>query len=139
MIIALDAFAKTTSLSVIVPTPLLITFILTPSTLIFNNAFLTASSLPLTSVFNIIFISFLPSLIESNNSSRLNAFLANFLLFSCSFLFMATLLASFSLSNAMNLSPATGTSSSPVTSTGLDGSADIISRPVSSLSVLTFP
>ena len=39
----------------------------------------------------------------------------------------------------MNLSPATGTSSIPVTSTGLDGSADTTSLPASSLRVLTFP
>ena len=137
--IALLALAKTTSLSVIVPTPLLITLILTPSTFILRSAFLTASSLPLTSVLRTILISFLPSFICSNISSKLNALWANFFPLSASFLFIATLLASFSLSNAMNLSPATGTSSIPVTSTGLDGSADTISLPVSSLKVLTFP
>ena len=57
IIIALDALARTTSLSVIVPTPLLITVTFTPSTFIFSRAFLTASSLPLTSVLSTIFIS----------------------------------------------------------------------------------
>ena len=41
IIIALDAFAKTTSLSVIVPTPLLITFKRQPSTSILESVFLT--------------------------------------------------------------------------------------------------
>ena len=53
IIIALEAWASLTSLSVIVPTPLLITLTLTPSRLIFSNDFLTASSLPLTSVLRI--------------------------------------------------------------------------------------
>ena len=58
MIIASDAFASTISLSVIVPTPLLITLTLTPSTSILDKEFLTASSVPLTSVLSITFISY---------------------------------------------------------------------------------
>ena len=58
------------SLSVIVPIPLLITFILTPSTLILSKEFLTASSLPLTSAFKTILISLTPSLILENISSK---------------------------------------------------------------------
>ena len=61
-IIALEACASTTSLSVIVPIPLLITFTLTPSTSIFCKALRTASSEPLTSVFNTTLISFVSEL-----------------------------------------------------------------------------
>ena len=60
--IAFEALARTISLSVIAPTPLLITAIFTPSTFIFSSAFFTASSLPFTSVLSTMFISFLPSL-----------------------------------------------------------------------------
>ena len=61
MTIALEALAKTISLSVIVPVPLLITFTFIPSNSIFSKAFFSASSLPLTSAFKITFISFIPS------------------------------------------------------------------------------
>jgi len=60
IIIASDACAKTISLSVTVPIPLLITLTLIPSTSSFNKEFLTASSLPLTSAFKTILISFSP-------------------------------------------------------------------------------
>ena len=63
MIIAFDALASTTSLSVIAPTAPRTTFTLTPSTSIFYNAFLTASKLPFTSAFKITLISFTPSFI----------------------------------------------------------------------------
>ena len=55
--IAFEACANTTSLSVIVPIPLLITLTLTPATSIFSKAPLTASSEPLTSAFNTTLIS----------------------------------------------------------------------------------
>ena len=58
---ASDAEASTTSLSVIAPTPPLITLTFTPSTLIFSSAFLTASKEPFTSAFSTTFISFTPS------------------------------------------------------------------------------
>ena len=64
IIIALDALAKTISLSVIAPTPLLITFSLQPSTFILERVFLTASSLPLTSAFNTMLTSFCPQRYE---------------------------------------------------------------------------
>ena len=140
MIIASDAFASTISLSVIVPTPLLITLTLTPSTSILDKEFLTASSVPLTSVLSITFISFTPDLILSNKSSREIALLfLLFLSFACSFLFSAIVLASFSVSKAINLSPDDGTSLKPVISTGVDGSASTTSLPKSSFKVLTFP
>ena len=46
IIIAFDASANKTSLSDILPIPLLITFIFIPSTSNFNSEFFTASSLP---------------------------------------------------------------------------------------------
>ena len=58
IIIAFDAWAKTISPSVTVPIPLLITLILIPSTSSFNKEFFTASSLPFTSAFKTMLISF---------------------------------------------------------------------------------
>ena len=58
--IALEAAAREISLSDIAPIPLLITLIFIPSTSNFNKEFFTASSLPLTSAFRIILISFSP-------------------------------------------------------------------------------
>ena len=59
--IACEALASTTSLSVIAPTLLLSTLTLTPSTYIFSSEFLTASAEPFTSAFTITFTSFTPS------------------------------------------------------------------------------
>ena len=85
-------------------------------------------------------ISFKPSLILLNNSSKESELVfVNSFCFDCSFLVSPILLASFSVSNAMNLSPAPGTSFKPVISTGVDGNASIISLPKSFLSVLTLP
>ena len=52
------------------PIPLLITFIFMPSMSSFSNEFFTASSLPLTSAFNIIFISFSPASFLLNRSAN---------------------------------------------------------------------
>ena len=124
----------------IVPTPLLITFTLTSSTSILERAFLTASSVPLTSVLSITFISFIPDCILLNKSSN-DILPADLLLASlaCSFLFSAIVLASFSVSKAINLSPDAGTSFNPVISTGVDGRASTTSTPKSFFSVLTLP
>ena len=95
--IASDADARTISLSVIAPTPLLITLTETSSTLTLVKAFLTASSVPLTSVFKTTLISLAPSLILLKISSKETAEPAlSFLSFSFSFLFSAIALASFS-------------------------------------------
>ena len=58
------------------PTLLLITLTLTPSTSIFSKLFLTASAEPFTSALIITLISFKPSFILSNNSSKLTDLLA---------------------------------------------------------------
>ena len=71
MIRASDAEASTTSDSVIAPTAALITFTFTPSTSIFSNALFTASTLPATSAFSKTLISFCPSFILLNKSSKL--------------------------------------------------------------------
>ncbi|OQA08947.1 MAG: hypothetical protein BWY65_01288 [Firmicutes bacterium ADurb.Bin373] len=49
------------------------------------------------------------------------------------------LLASFSSSVTINISPAAGTSEKPITSTGVDGPAFLIRRPLSSIIALTRP
>ena len=140
IIIASLAFAKTTSLSVIAPVALLITLTFTPSTLILRSEFLTASSLPLTSAFNITLISFFPPSIFENKSSSESDSLAIFdFCFAFSFLVSAIAFACFSVSKAINLSPALGSSVSPVISTGVLGRADAISIPKSFFNVLTLP
>ena len=75
---AFEAWARTTSLSVIVPIPLLITLTLTPSTSIFSRAFLTASSEPFTSAFNTTLISFVSESIDANKLSNVNEVFWNY-------------------------------------------------------------
>ena len=138
--IAFDASANTTSLSDMAPIPLLITFIFIPSTSNFNSEFFTASSLPLTSAFKIMLISFSPASFLLNKSFKDIAPLGLFLFsFSISFLCSATFLAFFSLSKAINLSPADGLSDRPVIDTGIDGRASTSDSPLSFVSVLTLP
>ena len=124
----------------IAPTPLLTTFTLTSSTSIFSSEFFTASLDPWTSALIKTLISFNPSPILENKSSKLTA---SVVLFSrslaCVFLCSPIFLACFSLSKAINLSPAIGVSFRPVISTGLDGRAVVISSPLSFFKVLTFP
>ena len=140
MIIAFDASANTTSLSEIAPIPLLITFIFMPSMSSFSNEFFTASSLPLTSAFNIIFISFSPaSFLLNRSANEACVFGLFFFSFSISCLCSATFLAFFSLSKAINLSPADGLSGNPVIDTGIDGRASTKFSPLSFLRVLTRP
>ena len=136
---ASDALARTISLSVIAPTAPLITDTFTPSTDIFSKEFFTASKLPFTSAFKTIFISFIPSWILPNKSSKVIP--EKLLSFSRlrSFLSSAICLACFSDSKAMNLSPALGTSEIPVTSTGVDGVASTMFWPKSFLRVRTLP
>ena len=69
IMIASEASAKITSLSVMLPIPLLITFIFIPSTSSFSNEFFTASSLPLTSAFSIIFINYSTATFQLNRSA----------------------------------------------------------------------
>ena len=59
--------------------------------------------------------------------------------FSLKALSLAICLACFSVSKAINLSPALGTLDSPVISTGIDGGAVVMFLPKSSLRVLTLP
>ena len=138
--IAFDASANTTSLSEMAPIPLLITFIFMPSMSSFSNEFFTASSLPLTSAFNIIFISFSPaSFLLNRSANEACVFGLFFFSFSISCLCSATFLAFFSLSKAINLSPADGLSDRPVIDTGIDGRASTSDSPLSFVSVLTLP
>ena len=139
--IALEALARRISDSEIAPTVERITFTLAPSTSIFSNELLTASAVPFTSALTMIFKSTTsPDFIWENKSSRL---IAEVEFLSSSIFFWArsspTCLASFSVSNTMNLSPASGTSFKPVISTGVAGPAALISRPRSSTNCLTRP
>ena len=132
--------ARTTSLSVIVPVPLLITVVLTPLTSIFSRAFLTASSLPFTSALSIIFISFTPlSILENKSSNERELVFLFCICFAFSLLASAIDFACFSVSKAINLSPADGTLFTPVISTGVLGNASTISTPKSFFRVLTLP
>ena len=70
---ALEAEARTISPSEMAPIPLRMILTLTPSTFIFSNEFLTASSLPLTSAFKMILISLVPLEIRLKSSSKLTA------------------------------------------------------------------
>ena len=77
---ALDAAARTISLSVIAPILLLITLTLMPSTSSLSKEFLTASSLPLTSALRITFISLAPaSILPNKSSSETEVLLTRFL------------------------------------------------------------
>ena len=136
--IAFDALASTTSDSLIAPIPLLITLTDTSFSLIFSKAFLTASSEPRTSAFKTTFISLLPASTDANKSSKETFLSLPAFIFAASRRFWATLLASASVSKAMNLSPADGFSVKPVISTGVDGPARTIDSPRSFFIVLTF-
>ena len=137
--IACDAWARTISLSVIAPTLALMILTLTPSTSIFSRDCLTASKLPVTSVFKTTLISFNPSLIWPNKSSRVIPVRLVSASFSLKLLSSAIALACFSVSKAINLSPAFGVVESPVISTGIEGVARTIFCPKSFFRVLTLP
>jgi len=136
---AFEACANTTSLSVIVPIPLLITLTLTPATSIFSRAPLTASSEPLTSAFKITLISWVPESIDANKLSNDNDCFWKLFSRAWILLFSAIYLACDSVSKAMNLSPAAGVADNPVISTGVDGPASTIEAPISFFIVLTLP
>ena len=140
IMIAFEASANKISLSEIAPIPLLITFTLIPSTSNFRREFFTASSLPFTSAFKIIFISFSPASLLLNRSSNDTCVFGLFLLAcSASLLSSAIFLAFFSLSKAINLSPADGLSDNPVIDTGIEGVASTKFSPLSFFNVLTLP
>ncbi len=139
-IIALDASASETSVSVIAPTPARTMAIDVPGTLIFSNAPLNASIEPCVSALTI----------KRSSFSLLSAFLKN----SSSVTILSTLFSSRTLlcerlsamslarrssGNTMKASPAKGTSDNPVISTGVAGTAALKVRPKSSDIARIFP
>ena len=135
----MEALARTTSLSVIVPISLRMILILMPLTSIFCKEFFKASSLPLTSVFKITLISLVPSSIAWNKESKEIFSFLNFWSRAIDLRFSATSLAWVSDSKLINLSPASGFPWRPVISTGVEGPALTTSWPKSFFIVLTLP
>ena len=142
MMMALEAEARVTSDSLMVPTPPWITFTTTSSLESFTRLCFTASTDPCTSAFTMMGSSFtFPALIWENRSSRDNfAFVSSINLFFPSVMKVsAKLLASFSFWRATNTSPALGTSLRPRISTGVDGPASFTRLPLSSIMARTLP
>ena len=132
--------AKATSLSVIAPTPLWITFVLTSSVESLIIELSIASTEPCTSAFIIIGREVtLPIEICLNISST---FVFIILFFCICFLLKRNsdiFLALFSLSTTTKSSPAKGFASNPNTSIGIDGRASLTFSPLSLINAFTFP
>ena len=140
IIIALDAAARSTSVSVIAPTPPCIALTWTSSLDNLSSDCLTAWTEPWTSAFITIFNSFNPSFIWLNKSSRDNLWLDfNISSLCCCCLFSAILLATLSLGTSTNWSPPCGTSESPSISTAVDGPATLTLLPFEFIIALTLP
>ncbi|MNN20582.1 hypothetical protein D3C81_1338670 [compost metagenome] len=139
--IALEAAARVMSDSVIAPAPLWIIFTRTPSTSILAKEPLSASTEPCTSPLMITLRSLIsPSLMCLNRSSRVT----RVFVFSSDWRWVVERLSAIaralrSSSNAMNGSPACGTSVRPVISTGVEGPASLILRPLSFTMARTRP
>ena len=128
--------------SEIAPAAALIILIFTWSLFNFSKLALTASALPVESVFKIILIwASWPSLILSNNSSREEILVLRALSYSIFLFFLleAISLACFSVGKAINESPAKGTSLNPIIETGIEGVADFNTLLCSLVILLTFP
>ena len=141
IIIASEAEAKFTSASEIAPTPLCIIFTWISSVLKFINASERASIEPSTSPLTITFNSLKSPIAKRRPiSSSVICFVVRrpCSRYNCS-LFWAIVLASFSSSKTLNLSPAFGAPPIPKTDTGCAGPASIMLFPTSSCIALTLP
>ena len=141
MMIAFAVSASETSLSLIAPTPPWMISMLTSSLPNLPRDCLTASRDPWTSALMMsLTVLSSPFEILSKRSSRLTAPLeSSFLVASLSFLSAERSLAKRSLSTTSIMSPASGSSSQPVTETGVEGPAFLTCLPLSSIITLTLP
>ena len=140
-IMALEALASITSLSLTAPTAPWMMCTRTSSLESFSRDWRTASTEPCTSAFTMIFSSFMsPSFICSNRLSRVTLVWERKTSSFCSVRRCSTSSrASLSSDTALKMSPPTGTSSRPVISTGTLGPASFTRRPLSSIIDRTRP
>ena len=141
MMMALEAAARSTSLSEIAPTARWITFTFTSSVESLMRESVRASIEPSTSALSTMLSSLkLPMAIRRPISSRVMCWvvLMPWMRMSCSRL-LAMSLASFSSSSTLKLSPAVGAPFRPSTDTGVDGPAASIFCPLSLNMAFTLP
>ena len=139
---AFDADARIISDSLIAPTPACMHLITTSSFESFKRLCLTASTEPCTSALMMILSSLrLPAWIWLyRSSSDILCFVsARSFSLPCEIYVSDMVLASFSLSTAMNISPASGTVLRPWICTGVDGRASVTLSPLELVMARTLP